>query len=106
MEQAVIYNHIAGLPLRALLASLSCPENAASNVISARLFCWKTSPTTLSLQVTWKQEKRHCMKGRWVTHPGMAFAWDACQHSSTAATGHCLMTISHEVWLGGFTQAT
>lgn len=43
--------------------------------------------------------ERRCMKSRWVTHPGMAFAWDVSQHSSTA-TGHCLMTISHEVPAG------
>lgn len=92
-----LYNHIPGLPPRVLLAWLSCSENTAFKR-SGRLFCWKTILATLSLQVTWKRE-RHCMKGRWVIHTGMAFFWDVCQHSSMA-TGHCLMTISHEdCWL-------
>lgn len=52
----VIYNHLPGLPPRALLASLSCSENTAFKW-SARLFCWKTTSTTLSLQVTWEQRK-------------------------------------------------
>lgn len=52
----MIYNHMPGLPPRVLLASLSCSENTAFKR-SARLFCWKTTPTTLSLQVTWKQRK-------------------------------------------------
>lgn len=97
MEEAVVYNHIPGLPRRALLASLSCAENTAFKRL-ARLLCRKSSSTTLSLQVTWKQRKA-LYEGQMGHHPGMAFARDVSQHSSTA-TGHCLVTISHEVPAG------